>query len=243
MGPGDIGAKETREREKVVYEKTHPLRGGCDLVEVALTLSIQLLVTVLGQQCRETIEVAQRRAEIVGNRVGECFELLVGSDKVGGLGCVAGPGLLPFTYIAGNVGKAQKRSGGIPKGSQHHGGPELSTIPSHAPALSREPAGQAGSRKFPLGFAVFDVDCRVEERIVFPDDFFGLVATDGMRSCVPGDDMTFRVQHDDAVIFDAVHHEMKNLIAAAELIFGAPAVGGDANASETKTSWPAFTRR
>ena len=35
--------------------------------------------------------------------------------------------------------------------------------------------------------------------------------------------VTFLVQHDDAVVFDVVHHEMKNLIAAAELIFGAPA--------------------
>src|SRR6202030_4425177 len=70
---GDIGAEETREREKVVDQTAHALGGGCDLVQVALTLDVDLLVAVLAQQFGEAIKVSKRCAKVVGNRVRERF--------------------------------------------------------------------------------------------------------------------------------------------------------------------------
>src|ERR1035438_9026152 len=39
-----------------------------------------------------------------------------------------------------------------------------------------------------------------------------------MHTRVPGDHVARRVEHDDAVVFDVAHDEVKNLIAAAKLI-------------------------
>jgi hypothetical protein len=53
---------------------------------------------------------------------------------------------------------------------------------------------------------------------VLSDNLFGLVTTDGMRSGVPSDDEAIRIEHDDSIVFDVVHQEVKNLITTAELI-------------------------
>ena len=73
----ELGPRDPREREETVDELAHALRREPDSFEVLLALRGQRIGAVLQQREPEPVDAAERRAEVVRDRVAERFELEV----------------------------------------------------------------------------------------------------------------------------------------------------------------------
>ncbi len=77
-----LGAGQAGELEQIVDEATHALGAGPNAVDVVFARIVQLVAIVLEESLGEPVDPAQRRSQIVRDRVGECLELLVGCGEL-----------------------------------------------------------------------------------------------------------------------------------------------------------------
>ena len=73
----ELGAADAREREEVVDELAHALCAGAHPAEVVAPSLVEAVAVVLEQRLAEAVDRAQRRAQVVRDRVAERLELLV----------------------------------------------------------------------------------------------------------------------------------------------------------------------
>jgi len=78
-----LGAAHAGEFEEIVDETAHATSGVGDDGEVAGGLFVEGSAGVFGEEGGEAVDVAERGAEVVGDGVGEGFELLVGDFEAG----------------------------------------------------------------------------------------------------------------------------------------------------------------
>ena len=76
--PPQFAPAEARELEQVVNQLVHALGGLAGAAEEVLSLRIKLAGVALQQHLAEPANAAERRAQIVGDGVGEGLQLLVG---------------------------------------------------------------------------------------------------------------------------------------------------------------------
>ena len=54
----------------------------------------------------------------------------------------------------------------------------------------------------------------VEDREVLADDFVGLVPLESLRASVPGRDTAIAIEHEDCVVGDVIHENLKSAVHA-----------------------------
>src|SRR5260370_39578494 len=74
----NLGARHTGEIQEVVNQHSHSLSCCTDALKMLFSLIIEPLGIVFEQGYAETIDAAQRRAQVVGDGVGECFQRFIG---------------------------------------------------------------------------------------------------------------------------------------------------------------------
>src|SRR5947209_8421644 len=62
-----------------------------------------------------------------------------------------------------------------------------------------------------LGPASLDDVPGIKAREMLTDNLFGLVALEALRAGVPGDNVTFGIEHEDGIILGSLHDEAKVL--------------------------------
>src|SRR5712692_4797149 len=78
------GAGHPRKAKQAIDQLGQPLAGTADTVQVVAAFVVQTIAIVLEQHLTETVHAAQGRTEIVGHRVTEGLQLLVGGFELGG---------------------------------------------------------------------------------------------------------------------------------------------------------------
>ncbi len=61
---------------------------------------------------------------------------------------------------------------------------------------------------------------RIKGGEVSSHDFFGRVSRDALGPCVPGRDVSVRIEHEDAVVLRAFHDQPKPRFAFLQLLLG-----------------------
>src|SRR5206468_5742284 len=100
--------------------------------------------------------------------------------------------------------------------ADHHARPERRAVLAHAPALLREAAFARRDLELPLRLAVRDLLGRVEAREMLADDLGRGVALDALGTGVPARDAAVRIEHEDRVVDDALHHQAEASLALRE---------------------------
>ena len=93
-----LDASDPCEFQQIVDQGRHALAGGAHAAQRILSRLVQLGGVVFQQYLAEPIDAAQRGAEVVGHRVGERVELLVGGEQ---LGRIASQRLVTFRELVG----------------------------------------------------------------------------------------------------------------------------------------------
>jgi len=73
-----LAARDPRQIQKVVDQRRHVAGGGPDPIEESLRFHVELAGIILDQRQAETVDAAQRCAQVVRDRMGKCLKLLVG---------------------------------------------------------------------------------------------------------------------------------------------------------------------
>src|SRR3989442_1223882 len=77
-------ARHARQLEQILYQLGHVLRRGAYSRQVALGIAGKVLREIVDQRLAEPVDRAQRRAQVVGHRIGERLELPVGHLQLRG---------------------------------------------------------------------------------------------------------------------------------------------------------------
>ncbi len=75
---GKFGTRHTRQCQQIVNQAAHLLRGFAHKLQVTAALVIQLVSIILKQRQTEAIDSAQRRAQVMGNRIAERLKFAIG---------------------------------------------------------------------------------------------------------------------------------------------------------------------
>src|SRR5690606_21241217 len=104
-------------------------------------------------------------------------------------------------------------------------GPEPAPVFAQAPALVLEAPLPARHLQLVVGPALGERFGGIEDGEVLADDLLGRVALDALGTLVPAHDAAVRVEEEDAVVLDGLHHQPEPLFALAELILVLPPLG------------------
>ena len=91
--------------------------------------------------------------------------------------------------------------------------PEARPVLAKTPPLLFETAVPPGDDELLFALARLDFFGRIEDREVFSDDFFGRVPLDALGAEVPRRNAPLRIQHENAVVEDALDEEPHALLA------------------------------
>ena len=105
--------------------------------------------------------------------------------------------------VAGDLAEAMQRAVGRTDGGDHHVGEETRAVFADAFADGLEATGVGGDLEFALWPAGGDILRRVEAREVAADDFVGTITLDQLRSAVPRQDATVRIEQQQRVVVHA----------------------------------------
>ena len=67
-----------RQAQQVIDQAPHMFGARHDALQVTVGIGVQLRPALFGKRIRKALDVAQRSAQIVSHRIGECLQLLVG---------------------------------------------------------------------------------------------------------------------------------------------------------------------
>src|SRR6185312_5923651 len=135
---------------------------------------------------------AQRRAQIVGNRVGECFQFCVGLlallNAEFKLVRVMLDGIeqaFSLRHVTCNFGESVECAFVIAHSRDYDVGPKTRAILAHAPPLACKMPFCSGGMEYLFGKIVGAVFWRVERGKMFADDLLGLISLDALGSEIP----------------------------------------------------------
>ena len=116
---------------------------------------------------------------------------------------------LALGEVARDLDEAVELAAGPAHGRDDHVGPEARAVLAQAPAFVLEAALGRGPAQFLLRPSGRDGLGRIEDREMLADDLLARIALELLRAGVPGDHAALRVQHEDAVIDDALDQELE----------------------------------
>ena len=79
-----LGPRDARKLQQVVNQQSHALRFGTDPIEVLVRPFVELAGIVFGKCEAPAVDAAQRRAQVVRDRIGKRFQFLVGGFELSG---------------------------------------------------------------------------------------------------------------------------------------------------------------
>ena len=113
--------------------------------------------------------------------------------------------LTPFRQVARDFSESAQGPLFVAESGDNDVGPKARTIFANPPTFVFEAAFAFGHFEFQLGLSLLDVFRRIEPGKMLADDFARLPALQPFGSRVPGQHAAFGIQHDDGVVFDAIH--------------------------------------
>src|SRR5690606_6604309 len=127
--------------------------------------------------------------------------------------------LLALGQIARDFGETHELSGGSAQRRDDHVGPEPRAILAHPKALGLETTLSRSDLQLVLAKPRAGQLFLIEAGKMLTDDLARGIALDALGTCVPGGDAAVRVEHDNCVVFYALHEQTELLPAIAE-VFG-----------------------
>jgi len=112
-------------------------------------------------------------------------------------------------HIASYLQIAPMGAGIVPNRRDRHVRPEPRPVLSDAPPFVLGGAGLERSLEVLFGNVRRSIRIGVKRREVLADDLLAVVALEGPRTPVPGEDVTVRVQSEDRVLLDGVDQGLK----------------------------------
>src|SRR6185312_5423295 len=122
-------------------------------------------------------------------------------------------GALSLAQIARDLAETNEAPGAISERRDHHIGPKTRTVLPDTPPFFFEAPLVGGGLELQLTFAGADLVRRVEDREVSADDLRRRVPVHALGARIPGDDAAADVEHEDAVIDDALDEQAKPVLA------------------------------
>ncbi len=183
-------------------------------------------IGIVGQAFSQDFEASHDRhqqiVEVVGDAAGQLadrFHLLRLEKLLAGLrqGLL---GLQLFGDVAGDLGETQDRTVIAVDGVDDDMCPEPCAVLALSPAFLFEAAFASGGIEADLRFAALPILFGIELREVLADDLVGGISLDALGASIPIADIALRIEHVERVVRDALHEQLKLLLAALEAFFG-----------------------
>src|SRR5215216_2630505 len=113
--------------------------------------------------------------------------------------------------------------------------PEPRTILAYSPALFLVAPLLLRYLKLSLWLGALQILFRIEDREMVSYNLFMVVALDVVRPFVPAGHLTIRIEHEDRIVFDALHQQTKPFLVVPQRLLSQLALGNIPDDSEHET--------